>query len=122
MKDVSRHHLFYCIAKEDGIYHYPFVQHERWPYWVQNTREHHSFQQQKTMVMKKLPTQITGMNMDELNEFIRARNPDQMRSLTGKMQMYSANIMGSDAYFAKARRELESLMQEKGMPTLQCYI
>jgi hypothetical protein len=34
------------------------------------------------------------------------------------MQMYSANIQGSNAYLAKARRELESLMQEKGMPAL----
>jgi hypothetical protein len=30
------------------------------------------------MVLKKLPNQITGMNMDEFNEFIHAGNPEQM--------------------------------------------
>ena len=118
MTDVARHHLFYCIAQEDGTYYYPFVENERWPYWVQNTMERHRFQQQKTVCMNKLPNQITGMNIDEMNEFIRAGSPEQMRALTGKMQMFSANITGSDAYFAKAKRELESLMQEKGMPTV----
>ena len=118
MTDVARHHLFYCIAQEDGTNHYPFVENERWPYWVQNTMERHRFQQQKTVCMNKLPNQITGMNMDELNEFIRTGSPEQMRALTGKMSMFSANITGSDAYFAKAKRELESLMEEKGMPTL----
>jgi hypothetical protein len=67
--------------------------------------------------MNKLPNQITGMNMNELNEFIRTGSPEQMRTMTGKMQMFSANMTGSDACFAKAKRELESLMQEKGMPT-----
>jgi hypothetical protein len=70
MKDVSRYHRFYCIAKEDGTFHYPFVQHECWPYWVQNTWEFHSFQQEKTMVLKKLPNQITGMTMGEFNELL----------------------------------------------------
>jgi hypothetical protein len=97
MKDVMKHLLFYCIAKEDGTFFYPFVVHERWAYWAQNTLERHRFLQQRSICLNRLPNQVTGMDMDELNEFIREGDPDMMRSITGKMQMFSANIQGSDA-------------------------
>jgi hypothetical protein len=51
MAEVAWHHLFYCcISQQDegSTYSYPFVENERWPYWVQNTIERHRFQQQKS--------------------------------------------------------------------------
>ena len=33
------------------------------------------------------------------------------------MQMYTANILGSDAYFSRQQKELEALMDSEGMPT-----
>ncbi|MFM8622001.1 MAG: DUF6570 domain-containing protein, partial [Holophagaceae bacterium] len=123
MIKVARHQLFYCLMKEGqqhgpARYEYPFVLNNRWPNWIQNTTERHRFNGQKRICMSKLPDRLVGMNIDELNEFIRQGDPERMRAVTSKMQMFSANIVGSDAYFSKKRRELESLMQEKGMPTL----
>ena len=102
----------------DGTYEYPFAQHERWMFWTQNTIERHRFQQQKRICIGKLPNQITGMDMEELNASIDAGNADALRAVAGKMQMFTANILGSNAYFAKGRCELQSLMGEKGMPTM----
>jgi Helitron helicase-like domain at N-terminus/PIF1-like helicase len=105
-------------ASPTFTYLYPFAQHERWMYWMQNTVERHRFQQQKRVCLDKLPNQVTSMNIDELNSFIARGDLEGVRAITGNMQMFSANILGSDAYFSKKRRELESLMQQKGMPTM----
>ena len=32
--------------------------------------------------------------------------------------MWSSNILGSDGYFSKSRKNLEALMQQEGLPTL----
>jgi hypothetical protein len=38
-------------------------------------------------------------------------------SVIGKMYSYTANVTGSDAYWSNRRRELEVIMQQKGIGT-----
>ena len=58
------------------------------------------------------------MEIDELRDIVGKNDWDRLQELTGQMQMYDSNILGSDAYFAKHWKELEALMQSEGMPTM----
>ncbi len=41
----------------------------------------------------------------------------QLDSVISKMYSYTANVTGSDAYWSKCWRELEAIMQQKGLGT-----
>jgi ATP-dependent DNA helicase PIF1 len=117
LQDASRHLLWYCVKKGDGSYEYPFAQHNQWMYWVQNTCERHRFLSQKRVYISRSPVH-SELSVEELKEIVRTKDYNMLREITGRMQMYSSNLLGSDAYFYKNRKQLESLMQQKGMPTL----
>ena len=116
MKDIAKHFMFYCVV-ENGKFRYPFVEHERWVYWMQNTLERHRHLQQRRICLARMSPNVTGMDMDQLNEFIERRDPEAMRTVTSQMNMYNANIPGTDSYLANHKRNLEGLVAEKGSPT-----
>ena len=41
----------------------------------------------------------------------------KIEELLGRLHAYTANVVGSDAYWSKKRRELEAIMQQKGLGT-----
>ena len=53
-----------------------------------------------------------------MRQIVRDNDYDSIQEIVGRMQMFSSNILGSDAYFIKHRKQLEALMQQKGPPTL----
>ena len=56
------------------------------------------------------------MNLSDADlEKIIDKNEDELKDLLSKMQMYSANLLGSNAYFYKRRTELQGLMAQEGM-------
>jgi hypothetical protein len=117
LTDATKHLLWYAIRKDDGSYLYPFAEHERWMYWAQNTCERHRFNSQKRVYLKRSPGP-TSLTMEQLQDIVRNNDYNKLREILGRMQMYSSNILGSDACFAKSRIYLEPLVQSKGMPTL----
>jgi hypothetical protein len=60
----------------------------------------------------------TKLCIDDLQAIATAGDEDKLCEILGQMQRYQSNINGSDGYFAKQQRELESLMESKGTSTL----
>ena len=86
-------------------------------YWAQNTSDRHILNQLKQVYQKRSP-EHTGMEMDELNTISFARDEADLRRVTSQMQMFNANILRSDSYFFKKKKEVEGMMQAQGLPTL----
>jgi hypothetical protein len=161
LQAANHHLLWFCIKKSDGLFHYPFAEHDRWMYWAQNTDERHRFNLQKNVYLDKSPAHTeltlerineivnskdydalreitderhrfnlqknvyldklpahTELSLERINEIVNSKDYDALREITGRMQMWSSNILGSDGYFAKSRKNLEALMQQEGLPTL----
>ena len=57
------------------------------------------------------------MTEEELKNLID-KGGDEFAALLGRMQKYNANILGSNAYFHKKKKELEALMEQEGMCTM----
>jgi hypothetical protein len=114
---ATRHLLWYAMEKPDGSFYYPFANDERWMYWAQNTCERHRFQTQKGVYIDQNP-QDAELTVDQINDFIAEGNQDRLREITARMSMFARNILGSNAYLYSKRKELESLFEVKGMPTL----
>ena len=117
LTDATRHLLWYAVQRPDGSYFYPFAEDDRWMYWAENTCERHRFITQKQVYIDKSPTH-TSLSLDDLRDIVTRNDQQALHEIFGRMQMFSANITGSDAYFAKRRKELEALMQARGMCTL----
>ena len=116
LQQENRHLLWYCIKRDDDSLYYPFAEHDRWMYWAQNTDERHRFNSQKNVYLDKSPDHA-NLSLEEINKMVRQKNYDSLQQITGWMQMYSSNILGSDGYFAKKRKDLEALMQQGGLLT-----
>ncbi|CAJ1945435.1 unnamed protein product [Cylindrotheca closterium] len=56
--------------------------------------------------------------MAELQRIVDERDSVALNNVMSKMQMYNGQVLGSDAYFFRNRKQLEALMQAEGMPTL----
>jgi TolA-binding protein len=117
LSEATKHLLWYAVEQPDGSVFYPFAEDNRWMYWAQNTCERHQFISQKQVYIDKSPTH-TSFSLDDLRDIVATNDQHRLHEIFGRMQMFSANITGSDAYFSKHRKELEGLMQARGMCTL----
>ena len=115
-QEANYHLLWYCV-EVNGELMYPFVGHSKWMYWVQNTSERHRLNQLK-QVYQKLPPEHTGMEMEELRMISFAHDEADLRRVASQMQMFNANILRSDSYSFKKKKEVEGMMQAQGLPTL----
>ena len=122
-REAAQHLLWYAVKKVDKHgkeipgYYYPFASHSRWPYWVQNTIERHRVLSQKNIYLDRNPEDKT-MTAEDVQKIIETNDTDKIRGMVARMQMFSANITGSDAYFSKHRKELEACMDHKKMATV----
>ena len=103
----------YAVLSDDDEWIYPFAKHQHWMHWIQNTVERHRFQGQKNVFMDKCP-EYRNMSDSDLEKIIN-ENGEELQRMLSKMQMYSSNILGSNAYFYKRRTELQALMEQEGM-------
>jgi hypothetical protein len=115
MTDTNKHLLKYCVSI-DGAYKYPFSEHITWMHWAQNTAERHRHNSQKSVYLNKNP-EDDNLTEEELIAMVNERGP-KLEKLIGRMQIFNANICGSNAYFNKKRRELNALIEQEGMCTL----
>ena len=109
----AAHLLKYAVKSYDGEWIYPFARNMRWLHWIQNTVERHRFNSQKLVFLQKHP-EFANLSDAELEKMID-KNEDELKDLLSKMQMYSSNLLGSNAYFYKRRTELQGLMAQEGM-------
>ena len=84
---------------------------------MQNTIERHRIQSQKKKYFKRNPEDL-ALTADDIQKIIDTEDVGTIKNLLSNMQMYSANLPGSDAYFSKHKRELESCMDHKKMITV----
>ena len=108
MQEANYHLLWYCV-EVNGELLYPFVGHSKWMYRAKNTSERHRSNQLKQLYQKQSP-EHTGMEMEELRTIDFPRDEADLRRFTSQMQMFNTNILGSDSYFFKKRKELEGLI------------
>ena len=102
-----KHLLNYAVAdpSDSNTYFYPFVIHNRWMHWAQNTAKRHRIQGQQNMYMSRNADTAT-LNESDLRRLIDNNNP-QLDVIIRNMQTYNGNINGSSSYFYKKRLEAE---------------
>ena len=88
--------------------------HGRWMHWAQNPIEHRRTQGHKNMFMSR-NTETDNLSNSDLQRIVN-RDGDKLQEIVKNMQIYNANIVGSNAYFYKYRRNLESLIEFHGCP------
>ena len=113
---ASTHYLNYAIFNnETKMYDFPVASHARWMHWSHNTAERHRFNGQRQVYLKR-NSSVFNMSENQLADIVR-RNGIEYLQLVRGMQVFNANIVGSNSYYYKRRRELEALMECHGMPT-----
>ena len=122
MTDANEHLLKYAVErpKDSDLegYFYPFVEHDRWMHWAQNTAERHRINLQKNVYLQQHP-EDANLTFEEIAEILKTDIPRFYRIL-GRMQKYNANINGSNGYYFSKRKELEAISDQRGAPSLWC--
>ena len=121
MNEGNRHLMWFAVKDpETGKIIYPFVVHDSWCFWAQNTDERHRFQKQQNFYWNNAGDH-RNYSLEDLVKILEDRhNPEhaeQLRDILSKMSRYAANILGSPAYFRKKRQELEAVMGQLGCCT-----
>ena len=106
----------YHPSKHPSEWYYPFVSHERFPHWMQNLVERHRANGQRNFWLGR-NDKFANLTNDELLEMINRRG-ESYHELLGSMQSFNANINGSPQYLFGKRKLLETLIDQKGMPTM----
>ena len=113
----NKHLLNYAVPTQDqSNYFYPFAEHDRWMHWSQNTAERHRLQGLKNVYMSRNP-ETANLTESELRQIVNDDGEDLQR-IIANMQLFNSNIVGSNAYFYKHRRNLEGLVEAYGCPTI----
>ena len=111
-----KHYLNYSVHNSNTrMTVYPFARHKRWMHFGQNMAERHRFIGQRRVFLRR-NTKFADISEENLRRIVCSRS-DEYNELIRCMHVYNANIVGSNSYFFKRRKELEALMESKGMPT-----
>jgi hypothetical protein len=97
----------------NGVMYYPFAEHERFSFWMVDRIRRHRALSQSQVYLKQNPT-IGVLTMEELKAMV---TNGQIEEIISRMDVYAANVVGSDAYWSKKGRELEALVQQKEFGT-----
>ena len=82
---------------------------------AQNLEKRHRFLSQRRIFLRR-NTKLENISEEILRRILTTQGPE-FKELINSMQLYNSNIVGSNVYFYKRRRELEALMEVKGIPT-----
>lgn len=100
--------------KPNGQMYYPFAEHERFSFWMVDRIRRHRCLSQSSIYLSRNPNDA-ALSMEELKSMLQNGN---IKQLVGRMYAYTSNIVGSDSYWSKKRKELEATMQQKGVGTV----
>jgi hypothetical protein len=115
--DSFQHYQRYALQLPNGKWIAPFASHHRFMHYVQNIDERHRMVSQCNVYMQQNQSDAS-LTIDDLREMSRDANNPTLWALEKRMRRYSSNMLGSDAYMHERKRELLSLVQDKGMPTI----
>ena len=90
--------------------------HPRWMHWAQNTAERHRANGQKSVFLTQHP-EFANLSQRELIRIVNEQG-DEFQQLLGGMQVFNANLNGSNAYLFQKKQDLETLMEAKQPCTL----
>ena len=114
--NAMKHYLNYSIySSQKKRLLFPYAMHKRWVHWAQNTAERHRFNGQRQVFIRRNEG-VSNLTIENLRNIVQ-NNGEEFNAIIRKMHVYNANIVGSNSYFYKKRKELESLIEAKGMPT-----
>ena len=78
-------------------------------HWSQNTRERYGVNRQNIAYLYK-NLGYNNLIEEQLKTLIENRG-EELQKLLGRKQKFNANIIRSNTYFIKQRKELEALME-----------
>jgi len=108
-------HLLKFAEKKDGKWSFRFALHPRFAYWAFNMIERKRILQQTGIFLKQNPGEA-HLTTDELQQMV-ANNHSHV--FLSKISRYLANLIGSNAYWFKAREDLKEIVNHVGPPTIQ---
>lgn len=97
MTEANAHLLNYALRSADGTLTFPFVKHNRWMHWAQNTCERHRAASQRNFYMKK-NEQDANLSEEDLRKLVRDGGPE-LQKMIQRMHSYNSNIVGSSCLF-----------------------
>ena len=109
--DQERQIINSLFIEGSNQFSYPFVESDRFVYWMQNTIERHRAAGQRSFWISK-HSDFASMTENELQKVIDDGG-QEFRQLVSSMQSFNANIAGSNQYLYKKRKLLESLCEQK---------
>ena len=105
LTDDERINVQKLHRENDPEFIYPFVKHERFIHFLQNTNERHRAFSQRGFWLSK-HSEFGSMDEIEMAAVIN-QGGEQLRKLLGSMQSYNANINGSPQYLYQKRKLLD---------------
>ena len=85
-------------------------------HWDQNTIERRRTQGDKNMFLSR-NSKMTNLTNTELQRIVN-RDGEELQEIVKNMQICNSNIVGSNVYFYKDRRNPESLIERHVCPTV----
>ena len=116
--DVMAHLLRFAEKDPlDGKLYYPFAEHYRFKFWMNDRIRRHRTLSQATVYLKKNP-EDAALTIDDLRQMVSGNT---WQSLMKRLSAYSANLTGSDAYWYHRRQELQAIFQQEVVVSLSLH-
>ena len=101
--NAIRHYLHYSVFNPvTKMIVFPFARHLRWMHYGQNTAERHRFLGQRRVFLRR-NTHFENLSEEYLRQIVLFKT-DEYNELIRSMQVYNANLVGSNAYFLNVER------------------
>ena len=106
-------HLIKFADNVDGQFKYRFSSHPRFSYLALNMIQRKRFLQQTGIYLKQNPGDVLCSR--DLDHPEKSINVEQVRH---RLSRYTANVLGSNAYWQKQKEDLKTVISKKGAATI----
>ena len=107
-------HLIKFSEKINEKWVYRFASHPRFAYWAYNILYRRRILGQGNFFLKQNPSEA-NLTINDLKGMLHSQSYD---SLMSKLMHYAKNVSGTNAYWNRAKDDLESIITQVGAPTI----
>ena len=113
LKEAMKHYMKYADILPDGTPFYRFAKHPTFSFWIFNMYLRHSLLNQARVYLRQHKWART-MSFEDLLEAAKQKDP----AILSGLQCYSARVAGTDGFWFQQTRDLQTMMEQKGAPTV----
>ena len=106
-------HLNHYAEVVDGVNHWRFASHPRFPYWSLNMKIRHQLISQSNVYIRQHPADAE-LTVEDLHDMVGTLDTEHLMNC---IQRYATKVQGTSQFWYQKHQELRALLDQKGPPT-----